>query len=316
MCCKEGSDHEPSIPVSSTYTKTSVSEDRWANTRNISAECGKPNCFCCCEDLACPIKQSGSTESCLKRSEDISIYCDEIRVCPQQLSEQIFKKEQPILPKSNSNRMRAKEDLKRLDAIDMTSITEIRQQFYNHQTAPKAKNFQFAVFKFGPSGSDWEPPINDPEIDWTNSLVVEDVSQNTWQASSYRTCQDGCHTEQVIIGDQSISGFFYMLSYECSQMPPHILNIYSFNSPCITGPSCQNLIETTLSGFFIDTRYRPCNEREWEINIVWTLQFRDQSADECNLAWGTWAADLEEEYPNVTVTFGRQSVGRIDSTLD
>ena len=310
MCCKEGSNSEHS-PISG-YARNLGSQDRWGKTRNVSnSECGKPNCFCCCEGLACPLKKTGSTESCIAQGKDINMYCDEMSDCPQQQSDQMFKKEIPIIPEAISGRMREKRDLERLHAIVMTSFTAIRQQFYIHQTAPRNKNFQFAVFKFGPSDSDWEPAINDAGLDWTNSLVVEDVSQNTWQASSYRNCQDGCHTEQVIINDGTISGFVHMLSYECSQMPPHILNIYSFYSPCRTGPSCQNLIQTTLSGFFIDPNFSPCNICEWQINIVWTMQYRDQTAVECNEAWGTWSADLEEDHPNVTATFGRQSIGTI-----
>ena len=127
--------------------------------------CGRPNCFCCCEDLVCPLQQSGSTESCVEQSKDIDMYYNEIETCQQDLT--------------------PKEKLKMLRMIiDTTEITHIRQIVYNHQTE-KNPNFQFAVFKFGPSNSAWDPAINDLGLDWTSSLVVQNFSQNTWQASSY-----------------------------------------------------------------------------------------------------------------------------------
>ena len=73
----------------------------------------------------------------------------------------------------------SKEKLKMLGMIiDTTEITQIRQKFYNHQTK-KNPNVQFAVFKFGPSNSYWDPPIDDLGLDWTSSLVVQNISQNT-----------------------------------------------------------------------------------------------------------------------------------------
>ena len=309
MCCEEQSDREYKSPVNP-YLINLASAN--GSKRNLTQErCGKPNCFCCCEDLACPTQQSGSTDSCVERSQDIDMYCGEIGACQPQENQEKVKNEQIVSPKYTSDHSTSSENLR----MDMTGITQIRQQFYDHQIGQKNTNFQFAVFKFGPSNSDWDPPINDPHIDWSSSLVVQGDSQNTWQASSYSSCQDGCHTENVIINDQSIAGLHHMFLHECAQDPPHILNIYSFNSPCVTGPDCQSLIQKTLSMFFSDNHYHPCNQRVWEINIAWTLQFRDQNAEECNIAWGTWAADIEEEpHLSVRVNFGRQSVGRLSTT--
>ena len=201
--------------------------------------------------------------------------------------------------------------------MNMTFITRVRQQFYDHKDPPKNKNFQFAVFKFGPANDDWDPSIDDAGLEWSSSLVVQDFLQNTWQASSFAACKDGCHTEAVIINDQSISGLHHMFTHEYDQGPPHVFNIYSYNSPCITGPGigCQNLIQDTLTNFFADHSRESCNRQEWQINIAWTLQFRDQSAGDCNVAWGTWAADLMEEHNNVTIKFGRQDVGQIERSL-
>ena len=75
MCCKEGSNSEHS-PVSG-YARNLASQERWAKTRNVSnSECGKPNCFCCCEGLACPLKKTGSTAGCIAQGKDINMYCD------------------------------------------------------------------------------------------------------------------------------------------------------------------------------------------------------------------------------------------------
>ena len=295
MYCEEQSSQKRSLATP--FRMKSVNARDLKQNITGGSGCGKPNCFCCCEDLVCPLQQSGSTESCVERSKDIDMYCNEIETCQQDLT--------------------SKEKLKMLGMIiDTTEITQIRQKFYNHQTK-KNPNFQFAVFKFGPSNSYWDPPINDLGLDWTSSLVVQNISQNTWQASSYSCCEDGCHTESAIINDSSETGLVYMFDHECDQVDlPHVLNIYSWNSPCITGPGCQYLIQQTLEYRFNNKYYSKCNKEKWEINIVWTLQFRDQKSEDCLAAWGDWAAEIEESHPTVTVKFGRQSIGKLSVGTD
>ena len=104
-----------------------------------------------------------------------------------------------------------------------------------------------------------------------------------------------------------------MFNHECTQIVlphlPHVLNIYSWNSPCITGPECQHLIQDTLEQRFSNELYSKCNKEKWEINIVWTLQFRDKSSKDCMVAWRNWAADIEESHPTFTAKFGQQSIG-------
>lgn len=299
----------------SSYWSKSAKADR-PQTNFTSTACGKPNCFCCCEDLVCPIQQSGSTESCIERSQDIDMYCDEMSACPRDEGKNLVKKQHPVAPQHINENFGPKIGFQRLGTMDMKGISEIRQQFYDHQVGVKNTNFQFAVFKFGPSDSDWHPSINDPGIDWSSSLVVQDIDQNTWQASSYASCVDGCHTESVIINDPSNTGLYHMFSHECTQEydPPHTLNIYSYNSPCITGAGCQTLIQSTLTSFFGDETYAPCNQREWVINIAWTLQYHDQNAQDCHISWGSWAGDISDEHPHVTISFGRQSVERLVTT--
>lgn len=278
--------------------------------------CGSQNCFCCYEELVCPIKQSGSTESCAARSRNIDLYCDEMSVCLENSLEKTTAEERCPTFKDLEKHVISDEMMQnatkpgKMDVIDMTFITRIRQKFYDHMEERK-KNFQFAVFKFGPSDSYWDPTIDDSGLYWSGSQLVVEETGNNWQASAYASCEDSCHTEAAIINEDQTYGFHHMLSRECEQQPPHILNIYSFNSPCITTPGfgCQELIQKNLLYFF-SLHDVDCNKREWQINIAWTMQFRDQTAQQCLENWEAFEDDMEE-HPNVKVAYGRQSVGKI-----
>ena len=227
LCCEE----EPYLLHGPTTGWKKIKNGKDQAVRNLTDEtCGDPNCFCCCEDLACPSQQSESTEKCEERSQDIDKYCKEMDSCL--VNEMVHSLKRDQVKKTNSDEMLNKKGISDY-VMDMTFITRVRQQFYDHKDPPKNKNFQFAVFKFGPANDDWDPSIDDAGLEWSSSLVVQDFLQNTWQASSFAACKDGCHTEAVIINDQSISGLHHMFTRECDQQPPHVFNIYSYNSPCI-----------------------------------------------------------------------------------